>query len=90
MERMNNMNTNMDMSKKGHMDGPQLEFTLPMSEIMEVLQVGDVGKVMIPVEVTQVKEGMISFRKSGKAESPYEFSRASAADIRKSMPVAER
>lgn len=84
------MNTNMDLSKKGSADGPQLEFTLPMSEILEVLQVGDVGKIIIPVEVTQVREGMVSFRKSGKAESPYEFSRASAADIRKTLPVADK
>lgn len=84
-------NTNMDLSKKDtNPDGPQLEFTLPMAEVNERVEVGEYGSVIIPVEVTQVSEGMISFRKSGKASSQAGFTKATVEQMREKLPKAER
>lgn len=83
-------NTNMDLKKEASNDGPQLEFTLPMNEVKESLSVGDKGKVMIPVEVTQVQDGMISFRKIGMAESQSNFRELSLEEEKKDIGVAER
>lgn len=83
------MNTNMDLKKPSNPDGPQLEFTLPISEVGEVLQVGDKGKITIPCEVTQAKDGMISFRKSGKAENTENWRQMSLDEERTTLPVKE-
>lgn len=79
----------MDLKKPSNLDGPQLEFNLPVNEIGEVLQVGDKGKVTIPCEVTQIKDGMISFRKSGKSESTDNWHNLSLDEERKTLPVKE-
>jgi len=84
-------NTNMDLNnKKPKQDGPQLEFTLPYGEVNERVEVGDYGTVMIPVEVTQVNDGMISFRKRGKASSQAGFEKATPDQMREELPKAER
>ena len=75
-------NTNMDLNKPSKQDGPQLEFTLPIDEIKESIEVGQIGVVMIPVEVTQVKDGMVSFRKRGKASSQSKFHESNASEMR--------
>lgn len=67
------MNTNMDLRRPSNADGPQLEFTLPLNEIDESLEVGQRGEVTIPVEITEVGQTHVSFRKVGKASSPMSF-----------------
>lgn len=85
------VNINMDLKKKNpNPDGPQLEFTLPYGEISERVEVGDFGNVIIPVEVTQVQDGMISFRKRGKASSQAGFEKATVDEMREELPKAER
>lgn len=83
-------NTNMDLKKKSNPDGPQLEFTLPITEVMEDLKVGQRGLITIPCEVTQVSEGYISFRKAGQAKSEGKFAELTASEMRATLPEAER
>lgn len=83
------VNTNMDLKKKASPDGPQLEFTLPLNDLQIDLEVGQKGEVIIPVEVTQLADGMVSFRKTGKAKSG-EFRSASLSDMEDDIGVAER
>lgn len=82
-------NLNMDLENQSKKDGPQLEFTLPIDDVGQDLQVGQKGEIRLPVEVTQVKEGMISFRKRGTA-SGTNFRQASLQDLENELPVAER
>lgn len=82
-------NTNMDHKAHPNSQVPELEFSLPENEVKASVAVGDAGFIRIPVEVTQRKDGMISFRKSGAAEGS-DFTDANIADLRKRLPVAER
>jgi hypothetical protein len=81
--------TNMDHSKKTDSNVPQLEFTLPIDEVKESVEVGDVGVMSVPCEVTMVKDGMISFRKRGKAYAEGGFTKASVAQMRDMLPKAD-
>ena len=87
---MADQNTNMDLSKPSNNDGPQLQFTLPIEEVQEKVTVGDKGTIMIPVEVTQVKDGVVSFIKRGKASSQSNFQSMSLEEEREDIGVAER
>ena len=82
-------NTNMDLNRPSKEDGPQLEFTLPIFEVGQDLQVGQKGDVTVPVEVTQVVNGIASFRKRGTA-SGANFRQQSLQDLEDELPVAER
>lgn len=82
-------NTNMDLNKPSKIDGPQLEFTLPVDEVGGILNVGEKGKITIPCEVTQFKDGMVSFRKSGKAESTENWKPMSLDEERSTLPIKE-
>lgn len=83
-------NTNMDLNKPSNSDGPQLQFTLPIEEVQEKVSVGDKGTIMIPVEVTQVQDGFVSFMKRGKASSQTNFQSLSLDEEREDIGVAER
>lgn len=82
-------NTNMDHKANPNSNVPQLEFSIPENEVKADLAVGDIGFIRIPVEVTQRKDGMVSFRKSGAAEGS-DFTDANIAELRKHLPKAER
>lgn len=79
----------MDLKKPSNPDGPQLEFSLPINEVGGVVSVGDKGKITIPVEVTQSKDGMVSFRKAGKAESTDNWKQMSLDEERQTLPIKE-
>lgn len=81
--------TNMDHSKKPGSNVPQLEFSLPIDEIKESVEVGAVGEVIIPCEVTMVKDGIVSFRKKGKSRSEGAFVQATVAQLRDTLPKAD-
>jgi hypothetical protein len=48
---------------------PDTVMILPVSEIGQDVEVGQHGVVSIPVEVIQVKDGMVSLRKAKPASS---------------------
>lgn len=82
---------NMDHTKNPDSTVTQLEFSLPVDEIKEHLDVGQRGWIRIPVEVIQGESnGMISFRKAGKSASEGAFQSATASELRNDLPVAER
>lgn len=60
------MPTNMDIKKNKTATAPILEFSLPISEVDAILKIEDEGILRIPVEVVDVSNGMITFRKDGK------------------------
>ena len=81
---------NMDTNKKKEKEGPQLEFTLPANELLDQFRVGEIGRITIPVEVIQAKDGSVTFRKRGEAQTDGSFSQTTAAEMKKNLPVAER
>jgi hypothetical protein len=81
--------TNMDHAKKTNSNVPQLEFSLPIDEIKESVEVGDMGEVIIPCEVTSVSDGIVSFRKHGKARVDNSFTKANVAMMREMLPKAD-
>lgn len=58
------------------------EFSIPESEIDASLEVGDFGKVVIPVEVIGRIEGRIVFRKHQKAVPEGNFRKESVQEMR--------
>ena len=82
-------NTNMDLNKEDPKDGPNLEFTLPFNELLDQFKAGETGKVVIPVEVTQVTDKMVSFRKNGESEVLGNFRTKTVSEMRESLEVAE-
>lgn len=82
-------NTNMDLNKESKKDGPQLEFTLPLNELLNQFRVGETGSVAIPVKVTQVDKETISFMKDGEAKTIGNFRSPTASEMRKHLDVAE-
>lgn len=82
-------NTNMDLKKPSNMDGPQLEFTLPNNELLLPLETGQIGKIIIPVKVTQTGKETISFMKNGPAEASGDFAQQTATQMRENLPVAD-
>jgi len=82
--------TNMDHYRKTASNIPQLCFTLPINEVKENVEVGELGSVIIPVRVIGIGEGMIEFEKRGKASSQGGFSSATTSELREQLPIAER
>lgn len=65
--------TNMDINKNKNATVPVFEFTLPKSEVMSDLAVGEFGEICIPVEVVAVEKEAVTFRKNGPAEAEAMF-----------------
>lgn len=61
--------TNMDINKNKNVTVPVFEFTLPKSEIMADVTVGEFGEISIPVEIIAVEKESVTFRKNGPAEA---------------------
>ena len=51
----------------------EFEFELPIHEISENVIEGEVGKLLLPVEVIRVYDGMVTFKKVGQASAPNQF-----------------
>ncbi len=82
-------NTNMDINKEEPKDGPMLEFTLPLNELLDQFKTGEKGKIVIPVEVTQVSKETASFRKNGEAEVLGNFDTKTISEMREDIGVAK-
>ena len=82
-------NTNMDINKEEPKDGPMLEFTLPFNELLDQFKTGETGKVVIPVEVTQVGKETVSFRKNGQSEVLGNFKTKTVSEMREDIGVVE-
>lgn len=82
------MPTNMDVNKNKTATVPVLEFRLPVSEVDAPLKMGQAGNIVIPVEVVEVSDGMIMFRKIGKAEAD-DFHEEPLSKMRERIGVVE-
>jgi len=60
--------TNMDNKNNPTSTVPEFEFTLPMTEIDEPGQVGDIGNITIPIEIVEVTQDSMTFRKRSHVE----------------------
>ena len=66
------------------------EFELFLNELLDQFKVGETGRVIIPVEVIRVENEKIRFKKSGSAEVEGSFNSPTVAQLKKSLPIAER
>ena len=65
-----------------------IEFELPKSEVDAAVNVGEFGKISIPVEVIEVGD-KIKFRKNGKASAEDMFKPEPLNDMRERMGVTD-
>lgn len=86
---MASQNINMDINKNPDAASPVLEFTLPKHEIGADLKVGDLGQVVIPVEVIAFGTESITFRKAKAAKTEGSFRSESLDDMRNRMGVTD-
>lgn len=82
-------NTNMDIKKNPNATTPVFEFTLPTNELEADMEVGEVGEVIVPVEVIQKSSSSITFRKLRSARAEKSFRKESLSDMRSRIGVVE-
>lgn len=84
------LSTNMDHNTTKDPNLINLRFTLPVDEVREHVEVGQLGTVTIPCKVIEVKDGMITFDKAGKVRSDGGFHSATASEMREDLNIADR
>lgn len=77
--------TNMDINKNPKATVPVFEFRVPISEVDMVLEVGDLGKLVVPVEVISKADGTYTFRKTEAVEADGNFRPEDLSDVRKRL-----
>jgi hypothetical protein len=82
------MPTNMDTNKNKEATAPVFEFSLPKSEMDTPLQVGDNGHVIIPVNVLEISDGMVTLRKNGPVKT-LDFKEETVESMRERMGVVK-
>lgn len=85
--------TNMDTHRNPNATTPVMEFMVPISEIDMELSAGERGKLLIPVEVVAVSDGMVTFRKMDSMTAQGTFRQETANEMRdrllKDEPIEE-
>lgn len=76
--------TNMNLGKS------PFEFSLPLNELDAQFAPGEVGTVLVPVEVIEVGKETVTFRKRGKASQQMSFQKPTIAELEQTLPIAER
>ncbi len=66
------------------------EFSVPLNEVNEQLEVGQTGELSIPVEVVGVLGELVMFRKRNKARAAGKFTAPSLKDLEDDIGMAER
>ena len=80
--------TNLDTQNEKSQQ-PNMEFTLQNHEIQNILDLGQQGDVIIPVEVIERTERSTTFRKRDKAQAVH-FRQATAKDMEDEMDEADQ
>lgn len=78
---------NMDNIENPEATMPVMEFTVPTTEVDGMMDIGQVGEIIIPVEVISRDKTSITFRKAGAARTDKHFQQESAKDMRKKVKV---
>lgn len=81
--------TNMDTKKNPTATVPVMEFMVPVSELDMELKAGERGKLLIPVEVVAVNDGMVTFRKMKSITAEGTFRRETTNEMRERLLEAE-
>jgi hypothetical protein len=84
-----NNNTNMDINKNKNATVPVFEFTLPTNELDTEMEIGEVGEVIIPVEVVQIGTNTITFRKLKSARTDKTFRKESLDEMRSRIGIVK-
>ena len=77
--------TNMDIKSNPEANAPVFEFRLPQSEVDMELQVGELGTIVIPVEVVSKADDTYTFRKTSAAVAEGNFRPETLSDARKRL-----
>lgn len=81
--------TNMDVRKNPMATVPIMEFMVPVSELDMELKEGERGKLLIPVEVVALGDGMVTFRKMKSITAAGTFRRETTNEMRERLLEAE-
>lgn len=84
--------TNMDTKANPTATTPIMEFMVPISELDMELSEGERGKLLIPVEVVAVNDGMVTFRKMKSITAEGTFRRETTNEMRERLlnePIKE-
>jgi hypothetical protein len=79
----------MDVKKNPTATVPVMEFMVPISELDMELKAGERGKLLIPVEVVAVNDGMVTFRKMKSITVEGTFRRETTNEMRERLLEAE-
>ena len=74
--------TNMDTKANPSATTPIMEFMVPKAEIDMELAQGERGKLLIPVEVVAISDGMVTFRKMDNLTAQGTFRRETTNEMR--------
>jgi hypothetical protein len=72
----------MDVKGNPNATVPIMEFMVPMSEMAMSLKEGERGKLLVPVEVVAINDGMVTFRKMNSITAEGTFRRETANEMR--------
>ena len=81
--------TNMDTKNNPTATVPIMEFMVPVSELDMELKEGERGKLLIPVEVVALSDGMVTFRKMKSITAEGTFRRETTNEMRERLLEAE-
>jgi hypothetical protein len=85
--------TNMDIKKNPNATVPVMEFMIPISEFDMEVKAGERGKIILPIEVVAVNDGMITFRKMDSITAHGTFHKETVNEMRerlmKDEPIEE-
>lgn len=74
--------TNMDTKANPTATTPIMEFMVPVSELDMELKEGERGKLLVPVEVVAVSDGMVTFRKMSSITAEGTFRKETLNEMR--------
>lgn len=82
--------TNMDTKANPTATTPIMEFMVPVSELDMELKTGERGKLLIPVEVVALSDGMVTFRKMNSITAEGTFRKETTNEMRTRLLDADK
>lgn len=74
--------TNMDIKGNPSATAPVMEFMVPKAEFDMEVSIGDRGKLLVPVEVVAISDGMMTFRKMDNLTAQGTFRKETTSEMR--------
>lgn len=82
--------TNMDIRNNPSATVPIMEFMVPVSEFDMDIKKGQRGRLDIPVEIVDVSDGMVTFRKTDSISAPGTFHDETVNEMRSRLQKDEK